>query len=120
MRRFKLDILGTTYTVSVGVDPAKDDGLDDRFGYCSQINRQIVIADLLKIDGWKDEPAFTRERLNRQTLRHEIIHAFFYESGLWGNSFHDIGPWALNEEMTDWLAIQWPKIQDAFVQAGAV
>ena len=120
MRRFKLNVLGTVYTVSLNVDPAKDDGLEDRFGYCNSTAREIVVADLLKIDEWMDEPACIREAQTRNTLRHEIIHAFLYESGLWANSTQDVGPWAMNEEMIDWLAIQWPKIQDVFVQAGAI
>jgi hypothetical protein len=55
----------------------------------------------------------------KKVLRHEIIHAFMYESGLWENS-HDVEGWAQNEEMTDWIAIQFPKMQKAFEEAGAL
>ena len=48
-----------------------------------------------------------------QNLRHEIIHAFAYESGLWGDSEGTLA-WAQNEEMTDWLAIQFPKMEKVF------
>ena len=57
MRRFKLSILGTTYTVLVDVDPAKDPELKGNFGYCGRVSRQIVIADMLKLDVWKYQPA---------------------------------------------------------------
>ena len=46
-------------------------------------------------------------------LRHEIIHAFLYESGL-DTCTSCTGNWALNEEMVDWLAIQTPKIFKVF------
>lgn len=36
-----------------------------------------------------------------------------YESGL-GYDSHDIENWAMNEEMTDWFAIQMPKIMQAY------
>ena len=42
-------------------------------------------------------------------LRHEIIHAFLFESGLECNSLKTYN-WAENEEMVDWFAIQSPKI----------
>ena len=45
-------------------------------------------------------------------IRHELVHAFAYESGLAENS-----PWAFNEEMTDWIAIQFPKMLKAFETA---
>ena len=52
--------------------------------------------------------------LEKRNLRHEIIHAFFNESGLSDNSFEFTGAWAKNEEMVDWLAIQSPKIFRVF------
>lgn len=46
-------------------------------------------------------------------MRHEVIHAFLFESGLAENS-NISDAWAVNEEMVDWLAIQAPKIFKAF------
>lgn len=49
------------------------------------------------------------DKYQKEVLRHEILHAFLYESGLDACS----GPaenWASNEEMVDWFAIQSPKI----------
>lgn len=43
-----------------------------------------------------------------------IIHAFLHESGL------DVCSWAHNEEMVDWLAIQFPKLYEAFLQADCI
>lgn len=46
-------------------------------------------------------------------MRHEVIHAFLFESGLAENS-NTSDAWAVNEEMVDWLAIQAPKIFSTF------
>ena len=42
-------------------------------------------------------------------IRHEIIHAFLYESGMKECS-SATQSWVENEEMVDWFAIQIPKI----------
>lgn len=51
----------------------------------------------------------------RKNKRHEIIHAFLFESGLAENS-----EWAQNEEMVDFFAIQFPKLMEAFKNADAI
>ena len=51
----------------------------------------------------------------KKNIRHEIVHAFLFESGLAENS-----EWAQNEEMVDWFACQAPKIYAAFRAAGAI
>ena len=59
------------------------------------------------------------DRYQKEVIRHEIIHAFLYESGLDACS----GPaenWASNEEMVDWFAIQSPKIFQVFQEQGLV
>jgi hypothetical protein len=57
------------------------------------------------------------DKYQKEVLRHEIIHAFLYESGLDACA----GPaesWASNEEMVDWFAIQSPKIFRVFQEQG--
>ena len=49
----------------------------------------------------------------RKVIRHEIIHAFITESGLW-----ECCSWAQNEELTDWIARQFPKIANCFNSLG--
>lgn len=55
--------------------------------------------------------------LQKNVLRHEIIHAFMYESGLGFNWRHDcyIGH---DETVIDWFAIQSPKIFKVYDQLG--
>ena len=53
-------------------------------------------------------------------LRHEIVHAFFNESGLMDSSLQYSGGWAKNEEMVDWIASQFNKIMECFKAAGCL
>ena len=50
----------------------------------------------------------------------EVCFAFFNESGLASSSFGIEGPWAKNEEMVDWIALQGPKIYKVWEEAGAL
>ena len=58
-------------------------------------------------ENWKDDPMTFNNiaEFEKKVLRHEIIHAFFGESGLRSQS-----EYAQNEELIDWIAIQIPKI----------
>ena len=113
----KINILGTTYSVFIGIDPEENSSLGGRMGYCIPSSRKIVVADLEKVESWKEEPEEGRRMAVATTLRHEVIHAFFAESGLWSSSM-EVGAWAMNEEMVDWFAIQLPKIIKVFEQLG--
>lgn len=108
-----VNILGTVYKVRLGVPYNKDDDLEGRFGYTSFSDKLIVVADICTIPGW--EKASDSEFLDTfyTTIRHEIIHAYLYESGLNGSS-NSGDAWARNEEMVDWFAIQFPKIIKTF------
>lgn len=113
----KVSILGTMYSVHTGVSYQKDAALKGLFGYCSHIKRKIVVGDLLTCDGWSNEREEDLKAQERLTLRHEIIHAFLNESGLTSSS-NGVDCWAKNEEMVDWIAIQYPKIKKVFQQLG--
>ena len=104
----KIEILGTTYTVLLDVPVDSDSELENRMGYCRPSTPRIVLASLDDIDGWKDESDESRRRVLAITLRHEVLHAFLAESGLW----------SMNEEMIDWFAMQWPKIMNVFRKLG--
>lgn len=58
------------------------------------------------------------ESWKKVILRHEILHAFLFESGLDASSIATYGAWAINEEMVDWFAIQSPKIFAAYQNLG--
>ncbi len=108
-----VSILGTRYAVYTGISYQKDNELKGRFGYCSHIEHKIVVGDLSTCETWKNESKEARLAQERLTLRHEIIHAFLNESGLTSSS-NSVDGWARNEEMVDWIAIQYPKIGKVF------
>ena len=110
MTRDKVTILGATYQIKE-VDWAADELLKacGWAGYCNETSKLIVYA---RPSTLPDKEMMTADELAlelKQTLRHEIIHAFLSESGLSGCS-SPAEVWATNEEMVDYFAIQLPKI----------
>lgn len=105
----KVKILGTEYEIVMDAEEKNYPILKDADGYADFTIKKIVVKKLIQ-DGESYEDL---ELWQRKTLRHEIIHAFLYESGLWQNSFKD---WARNEEMTDWIALQFEKILGVFIE----
>lgn len=114
-----VNILGTEYTILT--DDANDPELKekDRVGYCFYDAREIHIANPDTDNDWKNEPDKAKENFKNRVLRHEIIHAFLMESGLNADTT-DIEAWATNEEMVDWIAIQFPKLKKAFEEVGCL
>lgn len=100
----KVNILGTEYTVEFDSNP-KSSKFEYKDGYVDTSVKKIFIKDYFEdsIDNLED-----LEEFQAKVLRHEIIHAFLHESGLDAQS-----PWAVNEEMVDWFAIQFYKITNA-------
>ena len=116
-----LDVLGTMYVVyesKMSTDGyMKENGLA---GYCDTIERKIVIADTTEKDVFELESDEAKKRYRQELLRHEIIHAFLSEAGLRDSANPCETSWAKNEEMVDWFALLWPKIQSAFEAVNAV
>ena len=114
--RMTVSILGTNYKILMR-NRKQDKTLESADGYCDFSTRTIVIWDRSEakeeILEYKDQDAYIR-----LTKRHEIIHAFLNESGLDTSSLTVNGAWARNEEMVDWLALQFPKIQAVFAKVG--
>lgn len=117
----KIDVLGTQYTVK-RVNAGQDEFLEKMQygGYCDNSAKTIVILNLKSVPEWKDEPEKAIKQQESETIRHELIHAFLNESGLRYNAFAAEKSWARNEEMVDWIAIQFPKILKAFRDADAI
>lgn len=102
----RAEILGTTYEIFMDVpEDTLPPGAD---GLCDNTTKEIRIAQVKPdADSVRD-----LDEYKRRVLRHEIIHAFLFESGLHTES--TVEPWATSEEMIDWLAIQSPKIFHVF------
>lgn len=115
--RKKINILGTTYTVSK-VDAGQDEYMDKmQFGgYCDDGSKEIVLLNIRTLPDFANDPEEVVIRREKETLRHEVIHAFLNESGLKWNVACSDHPWSKNEEMIDWIAIQFPKILKVFME----
>lgn len=111
----KVNILGTEYAL-VRYKAADDPKLDECDGYCDTSVKLIVVED------YEPDPKSKNdlEDYAKQVMRHEIIHAFMFESGLDSNGIVFDGAWPRNEEMIDWFAIQSPKIFKAFEDVGCL
>ena len=103
----RVDILGTEYKIFYRTNE-QDVRLKEVDGYCDYSTKTIVCVKRTQKDKGIMDLA-NLKAIDNRILRHEIIHAFMYESGLWCNSF-SVSSWAENEEMTDWFALQSPKI----------
>lgn len=117
----KINVLGTEYTITIKKYD-EDEAFERRSidGYCDGLIKQIVVCEMSTYKGWEHEPPETIAVSQKETLRHEIVHAFFDESGLGSSSIRVDGAWAKNEEMVDWIALQGPKIFKAWQEAGAL
>ena len=106
-----VNILGTEYTVLYDVS---DEDLPEGSDGCMDNSiKTIKIAHFEHCRGSLED----LDAYRKKVLRHEIIHAFLFESGIWNNSGTSEA-WGCDETITDWIAIQFPKIQKVFVELG--
>lgn len=109
----KVNILGTDYTIKeCTVD--EDSYLKDCDGYCDKSSKEIVICKNRDDNQLKDW-----EWYRKKVMRHEIIHAFLYESGL-AENFEHANEFGQDETMVDWIAMQFPKILEVYKEAGCL
>lgn len=103
----KINILGQEYQIEI--DKTKNNPkLEDANGYIELYSKKIILDDVI-------EDKYTFENLvefKKKVLRHEIVHAFFHESGL--HKYCD------DEMLVDFLALQIYKMSNAFNQAESI
>jgi len=107
----RVNILGTAYTIKRNCNPEKYPKLKDLWGFTDYSTKEIVIS---KIDKCDESIEDIRVFINK-VVRHEVIHAFLYESGLDENS-----EFAKNEELIDWIALQYMKMFEVFDELGVI
>lgn len=90
-----INILGTEYSILTYSD--EDFPKEGYDGYCNSLIKEIFLRE--KGD----------DRLEKEILRHEIIHGFFHESGL--------TKYECDEILVEWIAMQFPKIQKVIEQS---
>ena len=99
-----VNILGTEYSIEID-DTLEKTELD---GLCKEYDKRISIRNAGSMLDDDDSTGVKKIRFD-EVLRHEIIHAFFYEEGL--EDYSD------NEQLVDWIAKQFPKLEKAFKEA---
>ena len=108
----KVNILGTEYTIEI--KQKKDDKyLENCDGYCDKTSKKIVVAA-------EDEDSQLEiySEYEKKVTRHEIIHAFLFESGLHENFKHE--QWGHDETYIDWVACHFPKMLKVFQEAECI
>lgn len=107
----KVKILGTEYEIIKNANTEEYPKLKTCDGYTDFSIKRIVVADFEKDDTSVDD----LEWYKMKVLRHELVHAYIHESGLAENC-----DWARNEELTDWIAMQFEKMLYTFIEVGAL
>lgn len=109
----KLNILGAEWTVEYRNADADPILLDGNGGYTDSSINLIVISNEKKSDDVADF-----KEIQKRYLRHEIVHAFLYESGLGADFTHP--EFGHDETYVDWIAIQFPKMLKVFKEANCL
>ena len=115
MENKKINILGTEWNIHIVKEFPEHlkEHEETATGLCNSFDKDIFVKDMSDCD-CKD-----KEQLIKNVLRHEVLHAFLFESGLSENAGFS-GCWATNEEMVDWFAIQSPKIFKVYLELGII
>ena len=101
-----VNVLGVKYSIAFASEE-KEPRLKDCDGFCDETTKEIVVENYKRGEPGSKGKLELQEQKN---IRHEIVHAFLFESGLAENS----------EEMVDWIAKQGPKLVKAWQEAGAL
>ena len=107
----KVKILGTEYEVIKDAEEKNYPQLKKCDGFTDFSIKRIVVANFDKDESSVDDIDWYKKKV----LRHELVHAFIHESGLAENC-----DWARNEELTDWIAIQFEKILGVFIELNCI
>lgn len=102
----KINVLGTEYKIKIK-SPEEEHRLKNNWGLTDVYTKEILIASDCERE--TDESCRNLYKFKNKIIRHEIVHAFLYESGMKECS-SATQSWVENEEMVDWFAIQSPKI----------
>ena len=112
----EVDILGSKWFLEFR-ETLEDDMLLTKGvgGYTDPTIRKIVIVKSAEM---LDAHNCNFKEWQKRVIRHEIIHAFMFESGLGFDFEHQ--EQGQEELMVDWIAIQFPKILQVFKAAKAL
>lgn len=103
MVNVEVNVLGTVYKLQLDTPEEDDDNLVENDGYIDyQTNTIVVSAFQEGVHGQTKDI----QRYKDSVIRHELAHAFLYESGL--------ANYSGDELLVDWMALQIPKMNRLF------
>lgn len=111
----KVNVLGTEYSLFLDVPEDADSILKECSGYCDKTVKRIVVVDKAQESNLSDWMEY-----RKTIMRHELIHAFLFESGIGGDCKWDFPGDEHPEHMVEWISMQFPKILKAFQTVGAL
>ena len=121
MQDCKVSILGTEYAIQKKGfldEPAFEERRIS--GYCDRFQKMIIYCNLDTDKSWEKEPEKAKREAEKTIVRHEITHAFLFESGIAESAHITECGWGTDEEIVDWVSSQLSKIYEACVTAGAI
>ena len=101
-----INVLGINYSIKTNAKRCDDLNAN---GLCETQSKILYLNDFQEQAKDTESLELLTTSYRNKVLRHEIVHAFLFESGMSNNSC-GVKSWATNEEMVDWFAIQSPKI----------
>ena len=110
-----VNVLGTEYEIWLNVPEDEDKTLEQCSGYCDKTTKRVIVARL----GEDCNLGNTTEYV-KYVIRHELVHAFLFESGISGDTTWDIEGQEHPEHMVEWIAMQFPKLLKAYQEAGVL
>lgn len=110
-----VSVLGTNYGIYVDVPESEDDTLKHCSGYCDKTTKRVCVVDFNKDCNLGDKAEH-----QKYLLRHELVHALLFESGIGGDTVWDIDGEEHPEHMVEWVAMQFPKMIKLFREADAL
>lgn len=109
MITFEINIFGQPYSVRIGKRGEMPPCLKDKSGYCDRSIHEIGIREIRNSPQFGDMQDLAARM--KETLRHEIVHAALFESGLIDNRNYD------HEEIADWLSIKAHALHEIMADA---
>lgn len=112
----KITILGQEYTI-VQDTPKNNPKLEDNYAYVEPYAKKIVVDKTIDVSigvpSGRPDAIENIDGFINKVYRHEIIHAFFTESGIDYNLSKDE-----EDFLVDWIAKQFPKMKKIFAELG--
>lgn len=104
----KINILGTDYEIrKVSEKEYPKLSTMNANGLAEFYSKELIINAEMNPKSGEEFANF--KGFENKVIRHEIIHAFFHESGL--------VDYTADEDLVNWIALQFPKILKAFQKA---